>query len=60
MQKRNILKISKIHAFILKKNAPCKYQIIVVPLCNKEKKWGESHAREQRAPYVEQFKFQKL
>lgn len=53
MQKRNILKISKIHAFILKKNAPCKYQTIVVPLCNKEKKRGESHAREQRTPYVE-------
>lgn len=52
-----MLNISKLHAFILKKNAPCKYQIIVVPL--RQKILRELYtAREQRAPYVEQFKFQ--
>ena len=47
-----MLNNNKLHAFILKKNTPCMYQIIVVPLCNKEKKRGESHASEQRSPML--------
>lgn len=50
MQKRNVLNISKLGAFRLKKIPTCKYQFIVVNLHQKEKSMGVIYCKRADNP----------